>query len=84
MHVRRLQVPLEIAFETDMVDSMCANPSDPFGPLITRGECPAFLQWFWLNFIVDLWFMCDICLNFRTGFVGILLSRLESLSAGCS
>ena len=29
-------VPLEIAFETDMVESMCRIDSDPFGPLQAR------------------------------------------------
>jgi hypothetical protein len=48
---------------------MCTKPTDPHGPLMFRGECGAFLQWFWLNFIVDVFFMIDICLNFRTGFM---------------
>ena len=64
-----IAVPLEIAFESDMVRAMCTDPSDPLGPLILRGECASFLQWFWLNFLVDMWFIADICLNFRTGFV---------------
>ena len=48
---------------------MCVNPRDPFGPQILRADCPAFLQWFWLNFLVDVWFMLDIALNFRTGYM---------------
>ena len=62
-------VPFEIAFETDMIQSMCTDPQNPYGKLILRGECDAFLQWFWLNFIVDVFFMADICLNFRTGYM---------------
>ena len=64
-----IAVPLEIAFETDMVRSMCTNTKDPYGPLVLRGDCTPFLQWFWLNFLVDVWFIVDICLNFRTGFM---------------
>ena len=64
-----IAVPLEIAFETDMVREMCTDPYNPHGPLIVRGECTQFLQWFWLNFIVDVWFIADIYLNFRTGFM---------------
>ena len=64
-----MAVPLEIAFETDMVREMCTDPYNPHGPLIVRGECTQFLQWFWLNFVVDVWFIADIYLNFRTGFM---------------
>ena len=63
------QVPLEIAFETDMVDAMCRDVTDPYGPGMPRGECNSFLLWFWLNFLVDVWFIADIVLNFRTGYV---------------
>ena len=31
-------------------------------------QCTSFLLWFWLNFIVDLWFITDICVNMRTGY----------------
>ena len=58
-------VPLEIAFETDMVDVMCYNPEDLYGPNIIRNDCKTYLTWFWMNFVVDLWFMVDITLNFR-------------------
>ena len=64
-----ISVPLEIAFEADMVRSLCVDPADPFGPPLLRGDCGPYLQWFWLNFVVDVWFMCDIALNFRTGYV---------------
>ena len=57
-------VPLEIAFETDMVESMCRIESDPFGPTQRRDECVDYLLWFWLNFVIDMWFIADIVLNF--------------------
>ena len=62
-------IPLEIAFEADMARAMCRDPTDPFGAQIPRGECGSFLLWFWLNVVVDLWFITDIVLSFRTGYV---------------
>jgi hypothetical protein len=47
-------VPLEIAFETDMVSAMCTT--DMYNVKL-RGECEPYLQWFWLNFVVDIFFM---------------------------
>ena len=64
-----IAVPLEIAFETDMVDSMCRNPEDIHGPIIIRIDCTSYLQWFWLNLLVDIFFIIDIYLNFRTGYM---------------
>ncbi|KOO25141.1 potassium voltage-gated channel subfamily h member 7 [Chrysochromulina tobinii] len=64
-----LAVPLEIAFESDMVRAFCTRPEDPFGPQIYRQECNSFQLWFWLNFLVDVWFMIDITINFRTGYM---------------
>jgi len=60
-------VPLEIGFETDMVEAMCKLA--PGEPQLLRHECVSYLLWFWLNFIVDLFFICDIVINFRTGYV---------------
>ena len=64
-----IAVPLEIAFESDMVRAFCTRPEDPFGPQIFRQECDSFQLWFWLNFLVDVWFMIDITINFRTGYM---------------
>ena len=64
-----IAVPLEIAFESDMVRAFCTRPEDPFGPQIYRQECNNFQLWFWLNFLVDVWFMIDITINFRTGYM---------------
>ena len=62
-------VPLEIAFENDMVGEMCESKTDPHGPRMLLTECGTYLGWFWFNFLIDLWFMVDIYLNFRTGFM---------------
>ena len=56
-------VPFEIAFEADMVNAMCGVGEER----LLREDCPSYLQWFWLNFLVDLWFISDIVINFRTG-----------------
>lgn len=58
-------VPLEIAFEADMVDAMCGVGESK----LLRADCSDFQVWFWANFIVDMWFICDIIVNFRTGYV---------------
>lgn len=58
-------VPLEIAFEADMVAAMCGTGEQ----LKLRAECTDFQVWFWGNFMVDLWFIADILVNFRTGYV---------------
>lgn len=58
-------VPLEIAFEADMVDAMCGVGEAK----LLRADCPDFQLWFWANFVVDMWFICDIIINFRTGYV---------------
>ena len=42
-----IAVPLEIAFEADMVKAMCLQPHDPYGPQTSRGECTPYLLWFW-------------------------------------
>ena len=62
-----LAVPLEIAFEQDMVDAMCTDHEQRLSTL--RSECTPYLLWFWGNFVVDVWFICDIIINFRTGYV---------------
>ena len=64
-----IQVPLEIAFEADMVKSMCEtrNALETFTK--QRAECVPFLTWFWYNFLVDLWFIADIIVNLRTGYM---------------
>ena len=58
-----IAVPFEIAFEVDMVNAMCGVGEER----LLREDCPSYLQWFWLNFLVDLWFISDIVINFRTG-----------------
>jgi len=60
-----VSVPFEIAFEQDMVDSMCGSGEYR----MLRGDCPSFQWWFWLNFCVDMWFISDIVINMRTGYV---------------
>ena len=62
-----IAVPLEIAFENDMVLSMCGG--DVQGRPTKRGECTSFLVWFWFNFVIDVWFISDIVVNARTGCV---------------
>jgi hypothetical protein len=57
-----ISVPLEIAFDTDMARAMC-------GAGVLRENCSNYLAWFWCNVIVDIWFMMDILINFRTGFI---------------
>ena len=47
---------------------MCKGPA-PGDPVQLRHECTSFLLWFWLNFVVDMWFILDIIVNFRTGYV---------------
>ncbi|KOO33946.1 cyclic nucleotide-binding protein [Chrysochromulina tobinii] len=64
-----IAVPLEIAFEPDMVKAFCTVPHDPYGPLTLRHECLPYLLWFWLNFFVDIFFIIDIVINFRTGYM---------------
>ena len=44
-------------------------PHDPYGPLTLRHECLPYLLWFWLNFFVDIFFIIDIVINFRTGYM---------------
>ena len=53
-------IPLDIAFETDMIRSMC--PID--GQLYPF--CPKWQVWKWVNYVVDFCFMCDIIINCRT------------------
>jgi len=60
-----IQVPLEISFDTDMSRAMCGIGEDA----LLRSECPHFLTWFWCNFVIDILFLIDIFVNFRTGFV---------------
>lgn len=64
------QVPLEIAFEDDMVISMCSAGEVSFvADRQTRSACAPWQIWFWCNFFVDLWFIIDIFVNLRTGYV---------------
>ena len=60
-----IAVPLEICFETDMVQAMCGVGDEA----LRRAECPSFLSWFWINILIDLWFIADIVVNCRTGYV---------------
>ena len=57
-----ISVPLEIAFDTDMGYAMCGRST-------LRENCANFLAWFWLNFAVDIFFIVDIVINFRTGYI---------------
>ena len=52
-----------------MVQTMC-NVS-PMAPIYssTVKNCPSFQAWFWFNVIVDVWFIVDVCLNLRTGYM---------------
>ena len=60
-----IQVPLEIAFEQDMVGAMCG-----VGDARTlRADCVGFQLWFWFNMVIDMWFIADIVVNCRTGYV---------------
>jgi len=62
-----ISVPLEIAFETDMVESMCQDKLT--GVLTPRANCTSFQLWFWFNFMIDMWFISDIVVNSRTGYI---------------
>ena len=70
-----IAVPLEIAFEPDMVEEMCGVGSGA----LPRQQCTSFLAWFWCNVVVDVWFLADIVVNMRTGCVreARLTARLE-------
>jgi len=48
-----------------MVDDMCGIGDDA----MFRSECPSYLTWYWLNFLIDMWFLVDIVVNFRTGYM---------------
>ena len=41
-----------------------AHLPSPFDALQNRDECVDYLLWFWLNFLIDMWFIADIVLNF--------------------
>jgi len=58
-------VPLEIAFEDDMILSMC----DAVSSRRVRQTCAPFLAWFWVNVLVDMIFVVDVVLNLRTGYM---------------
>ena len=60
-----IAVPLEISFEQDMVESMCGSGLDK----TPRNQCTSWIAWFWVNLIVDLWFIADIVVNCRTGYM---------------
>lgn len=70
-------IPLEIAFEDDMVKSWCLDQAAPYGYRDAAGhvasglrrECTGFQAWFWGNVFVDFLFLIDIMINLRTGFV---------------
>ena len=50
------------AFETDMILEMCGTEQK-------RSECTSFMLWFWLNVVIDMWFITDIVVNCRTGYI---------------
>ena len=54
-----------VAFEADMVDAMCGVGEER----VLRAQCNDYQRWFWGNFLVDIFFMCDIAVNYRTGYV---------------
>jgi len=69
-----IAIPFEIAFEDDMFYDMCSVPAmmNERPTLITAGMrygCTEYLVWFWVNVVVDLWFIADVFLNLRTGYV---------------
>ena len=55
-------IPLEIAFEEDMIVSMC-------GLGVDKDTCDTYQFWFYFNLVIDMWFIIDIFVNFRTGYV---------------
>ena len=73
-------IPFEIAFEDDMLYEMCkVPPPTPITPTM-RNECPSWQVWVWFNFVVDLWFICDVFLNLRTGCVlSLIVPSLSKL-----
>ena len=34
-----------------------------------RAECASFQVWFWCNLLIDVWFLADIVVNARTGYI---------------
>ena len=62
-----ITVPLEIAFDEDMTEQMCGRGGGQIR--LQRAECGPYLAWFWGNFVIDMWFISDMVVNFRTGFM---------------
>ena len=58
-------VPLDIAFDADMGGAMCGYRE----AAVPRAQCPQYMSWYWLNLVIDMWFIVDIAVNFRTGFI---------------
>ena len=76
-----IAVPLEIAFEADMIVAMCPNraaadagsssSSDASTSSLSSlaFECGGFLTWFCINLVVDVFFVVDVLVNLRTGYI---------------
>ena len=56
-----ITIPLEIAFESDLIVAMCGQHSSH--------DCPSHQAWVWSSFAIDVWFMLDILVNCRTGYL---------------
>ena len=64
-----IMVPLEIAFEDDMVMAMCHMYRIEDVQHMNRNSCPSYMAWMVTNLIVDAIFMFDIAVNLRTGYI---------------
>jgi len=73
-------IPLEIAFEDDLTLHWCtdeiatgeviASLDGGSSSMFTiRRECSTYQVWFWGNVMVDVWFILDIIVNLRTGYI---------------
>ena len=54
-------IPLELAFEPDMIIAMCGS--------LGAGSCPMHQSWVYCNLVIDVCFMFDILVNCRTGYL---------------
>jgi len=72
-------IPLEIAFEDDLILHWCTDELAMGEALLSveggsgrlwtiRRECTTYQVWFWGNVVVDIWFILDMIVNLRTGY----------------
>ena len=71
-----------LAYPFAVCCTRCGNGAHTLTP---RGECQSFLAWFWFNLLVDLFFIADIVVNFRTGYIrcGSRCSSKAGLTHAC-